>query len=50
MILMSIFALIPKADSPTEHAAPRWSKDGKIAFISNRGDRWDIWSMVPLKK
>jgi len=28
--------------------SPSWSPDGKIAFVSSRGDSWDIWSMTPL--
>lgn len=26
---------------------PAWSPNGRIAFISNRGDSWDIWLMTP---
>jgi len=28
--------------------SPSWSPDGKIAFVSSRGDSWDIWSMIPV--
>lgn len=28
--------------------SPAWSSDGSITFVSNRGDSWDIWSMMPL--
>jgi Tol biopolymer transport system component len=26
---------------------PAWAPDGRLAFVSNRGDSWDIWTMVP---
>ncbi len=28
--------------------SPCWSPDGKIIFVSSRGDSWDLWSMMPI--
>jgi len=28
--------------------SPCWSPDGIIAFVSSRGDSWDIWTMIPI--
>lgn len=30
--------------------SPDWAPDGRIAFVSNRGESWDIWSMRPVAR
>jgi Tol biopolymer transport system component len=28
--------------------SPSWSQDGRIAFVSSRGNSWDLWLMTPI--